>query len=125
MSYEIALLFAGAIAASEILLRLPLMNQIQIVTATAQRARTVLGSKHISDHWKETILPAYSVRIASRSILFFICLCVVVLPIGLVGLMAPGGIAQWLETLMQPLAMLGLCVTSIIYILVRTRLSRG
>jgi hypothetical protein len=101
------------------------MRQIHIVTTTARQATTIIRSKNISDHWKEMILPAYSVRIAGRSMMFFICLCGVALPFILTGLVAPGGMTLWLETLMQPLMMLALSVTSIVYIFTRTRLARG
>jgi hypothetical protein len=121
---ELALLVAGAIAASELFLRLPLMQQVSAVVAMAHRSVKTLGSKRISDHWKEVVLPAYSLRIGGRSLLFFLLLCLGLLPIAMIGLVAPGGLAQWLEFLMRPFSIIVLCLCSILYIFARTRLAR-
>lgn len=121
---EAALLVAGAILASETLLRLPLMQQVNAVVGTARRAAGTMRSKRISDHWKEIALPAYSLRIAARSVFFFLLLCLVALPVGLIGGIAPGGMARWLERLMQPFAISILSVSSVLYIFVRTRFVR-
>lgn len=121
---EAALLVAGAILASETLLRLPLMQQVNAVVGTARRAAGTMRSKRISDHWKEIALPAYSLRIAARSVFFFLLLCLVALPVGLIGGIAPGGMARWLERLMQPFAISILSVSSVLYIFVRTRFAR-
>ena len=125
MIAELALLVAGAIVASEILLRLPLMRQVSIIVGTAQRSAATVRSKRISDHWKEVVLPAYSLRIAGRSLLFFLLLCFVALPVALIGVMTPGGMGYWLELLMRPLAIAVLCICSVLYIFVRSRLSHG
>ena len=122
---DVALLVAGAILASEILLRLPLMDQVSVVVGTARRSAATVRSRRISDHWKETVLPAYSLRMAGRSIFFFVLLCLVALPVALVGVVAPGGMAHWFDLLMQPFALTILCICSILYILVRTRIARG
>ncbi|MBW0008177.1 MAG: hypothetical protein JO335_10755 [Sphingomonas sp.] len=125
MIIELALLAAAAMAASELFLRLPLMRQVNVVLGTARRSAAILGSKRISDHWKEVVLPAYSLRIAGASILFFLLLCLAVLPVVLVGLFAPGGLAHWMEFLLRPFAIAVLCICSIFYVLVRTRLARA
>lgn len=125
MIVEFALLFAGAIMASELFLRLPLMRQVTLITGTARRSAAVLRSNRISDHWKEAALPAYSLRIARSSILFFLLLCVAIVPVALIGLLARGGMHAWLELLMRPLAIAVLCIGSILYIVVRTRLARA
>jgi hypothetical protein len=122
---ELALLVAGAVVASEILVRLPLMRQVSVVAETAQRSSATVRSKRISDHWKQAVLPAYSLRIAARSLYFFLLLCLVLLPLALIGLLAPGGMTNWLDLLMRPFAIGVLCICSILYILVRTRLARG
>jgi hypothetical protein len=122
---ELALLVAGAIVASEFLLRLPLMDQVSVIVGTARRSAATMRSKRISDHWKEAVLPAYSLRMAGRSVFFFLLLCLVALPVALIGVMAPGGLDHWLELLMRPFAIAVLCICSILYILVRTRLARG
>jgi hypothetical protein len=122
---ELALLVAGAVLASEILVRLPLMQQLSVVVGTARRSAATVRSKRISDHWKQAVLPAYSLRIAARSLSFFLLLCLVLSPLALVGLLAPGGLANWLDLLIRPFAIAVLCICSILYILVRTRMAHG
>lgn len=122
---DVALLAAGAILASEALLRLPLMDQVSIVVRTARRSAATVRSRRISDRWKETVLPTYALRMASRSVSFFLLLCIVALPVALIGFVAPGGMAHWFDLLMRPFALAILCICSILYILVRTRIARG
>lgn len=125
MIVQLALLFAGAVVTSELFLRLPLMRQVSIIMGTARRCAATLRSKRISDHWKEVALPAYSLRVAGRSIIFFLLLCVAVVPVVMIGLLAPGGLHVWLELLMRPFAIAVLCVGSILYTIVRARLARA
>jgi fumarate reductase subunit C len=122
---DVALLVVSAILASEVALRLPLLDQVTAIVGTARRSAATVRSRRISDHWKEAVLPAYSARMAGRSFYFFLLLCLVLLPVALVGLAAPGGMTHWLDYLMQPLAIAILCICSIAYILVRTRTARG
>jgi hypothetical protein len=122
---EVALLVAGAILASETLLRLPLMQQVSAIVGTARRSAATMRSKRISDHWKEVLLPAYALRMAGRSVFFLLLLCLVALPVGLIGGIAPGGMAHWLELLVQPFAISILTISSGLYIFVRTRFARG
>jgi hypothetical protein len=122
---DVALLVVSAILASEIFMRLPLMHQVTVIVGTARRSAATVRSRRISDHWKEAILPAYSVRMAGRSFYFLLLLCLAVLPVALAGLAAPGGMAHWFELLMRPFAIGIMCACSILYILVRTRAARG
>jgi hypothetical protein len=122
---DVALLVVSAILASEIFMRLPLMDQVTVIVGTARRSAATVRSRRISDHWKEIVLPAYSVRMAGRSLYCSLLLCVVALPVGLVGVAAPGGMAHWFELLMRPFAIAIMCACSILYILVRTRTARG
>ncbi|MEZ5654629.1 MAG: hypothetical protein R3E04_01880 [Sphingobium sp.] len=119
------LLIIAAIAASELLLRLPVLHQVRKITAVTRKSSATLRSNRISDHWKEMVLPTYSMHMGGCSILFFLLLCVVALPVILVGFVAPNGMRNWLSILMQPVPILILCASSLLYILARTRLSRG
>ena len=85
MITDVALLVVSAILASEIFMRLPLMDQVTLIVGTARRSAATVRSRRISDHWKETVLPAYSVRLAGRSFYFFLLLC----------LAAAAGGARW------------------------------
>ena len=76
------LVIGAAILASEAFLRLPVMARIHRVAAYSQKAMRVLQSKHISDHWKERVLPAYALRIGAGSVMFFVLLCAALSQIG-------------------------------------------
>ncbi|MCB2137360.1 MAG: hypothetical protein KDE08_15700 [Rhodobacteraceae bacterium] len=116
---------AAAVLASEAFLRLPLMDQIRRVTATAGKSGRVLKSKRISDHWKERVLPAYSWIIGKGSVTFFVMLCVALLPVALLGVVYPGGFAVWGAELLRPLVILVLCIASIGYIWLRLKVFGG
>ncbi len=116
------LVLIGAALASEAFLRLPLMGQIQRVLDTVPRVSRVLKSARISDHWKERVLPAYALRMGKASVLFFLLLCLAVLPLLAMGLIYSGGLMGWLEFLMRPLVIGALCVASIGYMAVRSRM---
>ena len=112
---------AAGVLASEAFLRLPLISTIKRVTETARKSSRVLVSKRISDHWKERVLPRYSLVIGTGSVRFFLMLCLALLPVALLGLVYPGGLVAWGEALLRPLVILVLCVVSIGYILLRVR----
>lgn len=115
------LVLIAAVAASEALLRLPVMDQIHRVTATTPKVLHVLKSAQISDHWKERALPAYALVIGRSSVVFFLLLCAALLPVAALGLAYPGGYGAWLAALMRPTVILALCLASLGYIWLRTR----
>ncbi|MCB2129338.1 MAG: hypothetical protein KDE03_09755 [Rhodobacteraceae bacterium] len=114
----------AAALASEALLRLPLMDSVRRVIATSRKSGKVLASKRISDHWKEKVLLNYALTIGKGSILFFILLCAALLPVALLGLVFPGGLAAWTEALLRPSVMAVLCVASMAYIWLRLKVAR-
>jgi hypothetical protein len=118
------LVVVAAVLASEAFLRLPLMARIKSVSVTSQKAMRVLKSARISDHWKERILPAYALRIGLGSVTFFGLLLVALLPVVIVGLAFPGGLADWAEELMRPVVIAVLCVVSLAYIWIRLKITR-
>lgn len=118
-------LLIAAVLASEAMMRLPLIAQIRRVAAAARKSGKVVRSRQISDHWKERILPAYSWAIGSGSLLFFAMLCLALAPVALLGLVYPGGIAAWSAALLQPAAIVGLCVISAVYLRLRLKAARG
>lgn len=118
------LVVIAAVLVSEALLRLPLIPVIREVVRTAQKSGRVLRSKRISDHWKEKALLRYSWVIARGSVLFLGMLMLALLPVAFLGVIYPGGIAPWGQELMRPSVMIGLCLVSAGYILVRTRVAR-
>jgi len=120
-----ALLLVAAVIACELFLRLPLMTAIRGATATAGKASRLLRAKRISDHWKERILPVYAVKIAGNSLKFFGFLCLVLGAVVLVGLAAPGGLAGWIAFLARPVVIVALCLVSIPYMVLRSRMAKA
>lgn len=118
------LLVGAAILASEAFLRLPLLARVTSVASLAQRSMRLLRSSRISDHWKERILPVYSMRIARAAVEFFVMLCAALVPVAVAGLIWPGGLIDWSESLMHPMALLGMCAVSLGYIWLRQK-ARG
>jgi hypothetical protein len=118
------LVCAAAILASEAFLHLPVMDRIARIAASSHKAMRVLKSSRISDHWKERVLPRYAARIGMGSVMFFVLLCVALLPVLVAGFLYPPGLAAWGQALMRPLVILVLCVVSLGYIWIRLRMRR-
>jgi len=122
---DVLLLLLAAVLASEVLLRLPLLAQARHIVSITRKSAATIRSSRISDHWKERVLPAYSLRMGIHSVLFFLLLCVVASPVMAMGLAASEGMEGWLSLLMRPWAIALLCAGSVLYIMARVRLSRG
>ena len=118
-------LVLAAVAACELFLRLPLLATIRVATGTAAKAQKLLRSKRTSDHWKERMLPVYAGKIAGNSLKFFLYLCIILAVVVLFGLVAPGGITAWVGFLARPLVILLLCLLSIPYMLLRSRMVKA
>lgn len=58
----------ASLACVELIVRLPAFDRMKAVLATAKRSVGVVTSKRISDHWKERVLPQYSLKIAVGSL---------------------------------------------------------
>jgi len=117
------LMILGGIAAVEIILRLPLKRQFQTMTDISRRSTRVLRSPHISDHWKERMLPSYALRLARASILLFLIFCAAIAPLLLIGLLMPGGVIVWIEQLARPLPIIVLTIASLLYVVARGRVA--
>jgi len=90
-----ALVIAASITASEAILRLPLLAEVRSASRYASKSMAVLRSSHISDHWKEQILPAYAFRIGKGAVVFFHYLCLALAPVAALGLLYPPGFTAW------------------------------
>lgn len=113
----------GAIVSSELIFRLPILPQVRTMTgATAKAARTIRSAR-ISDHWKERALPAFAGRLMFSSVAFFGLLVIAVTPTILLGVFVDGGIPAWLGQLVRP-AVLGVLIgVSVLYILLRKKVT--
>lgn len=119
------LLIAAGLLASEAFLRLPLVAQLQRMSSSARKSGMVLRSKRISDHWKETILPAYAWRLGKASVTFFVLMCLGLLPVVVLGLLFPGGLHAWGAALMRPMAIVVLCAVSLGYVWLRLKAGKA
>lgn len=111
----------GALLASELFLRLPILKHLGTVGTVSRKSMKALGAKGVSDHWKEKVLPAYSLRLAKAAISFFFFLALALLPVVLVGFAWPAGLTDWLGAIMAPLVLVFLMVVSLGYIYIRTK----
>jgi hypothetical protein len=111
----------AGIAAGEVLLRLPFAATLRQMVANAGRARHVLTSRRISDHWKERAIPAYALRMGLASLRFLGLLALVALAAVLPGLAYPPGVGTWIADLAGPAAIGVLGLVSLAYLWLRTR----
>lgn len=94
----------------EILLRSPATRETRQLGSIGKRVVHVLGSKHISDHWKERVLLAYSGRIFKSTILIAISLIAAFVPLMLLLVLS--------RATGTPLLDFSLSITGIIYLTV-------
>lgn len=74
-------LVSSIIVSCEILLRSRLTYEAATLVQTTRKIITVVGSRNISDHWKELVLPTYAVRASVSSVRFLGNMLVVISPI--------------------------------------------
>ncbi|GAB4382122.1 hypothetical protein [Albidovulum sp.] len=115
---------AASVLACEVILRLPLVEQLRKLSGTARKSSHVLSSRRISDHWKERVLPRYAWTIGRGSVILFALICLALAPVAALGLVYPGGLAAWGEALMRPAVIAALCVVSLLYIWLRGKVAR-
>lgn len=60
-----------AIAAVELFMLLPIWRPIQAMLSLGRKIPRVLGSRHVSDHWKEKVLQRYARDLALNSLRVF------------------------------------------------------
>lgn len=118
------LVIAAVILATEILWRLPIAARIRDVLGYTQKAQHIITAARISDHWKERVLLTYSGRICFGSVSIFVMLVLGLMPVLAAGLIYAGGLENWIRALMQPTAIVALCVVSAGYIWIRQRWTR-
>ena len=75
-------LLAGfaTVGAVEVMLRLPLPRTIARLQSVIRRVLRVIGSRHISDHWKELAVPAYAARLFRLTLLLALLVAIVLAP---------------------------------------------
>ena len=74
-------LITSVLICSELLLRSRLVPEFALLVETNKKLISVIGSKHISDHWKELALPKYAFRASASSLMLLVHLFAVLSPI--------------------------------------------
>ena len=64
-------LILGSVCFVEIFVRLNSLAQIKALNGILRKVRRVITSSHISDHWKEMVLPSYAWQLFKLSLLIF------------------------------------------------------
>lgn len=110
------------VLASEIFLRLPILDRIEALSAGARRALAVIRSPSISDHWKEKAVLAYALRSAGLSLAIGGLILVIALAcaVPVMAIDAFGGKAA--AFLLSPVGLGVTAASSVVYALARTRL---
>lgn len=119
-----AAIAAATILACEVALRLPLRRIMAGFNANAARAVAVVGSGAISDHWKEKVLPVYAWRIMKGSVLFFLCLIAIAVPVFAVMALVTGSPGAATAALMRPLPLIFMTALGVAYVWARLRRAR-
>ena len=72
----------------EAMLRLPMFPALGHVRQIVSQVQRVIRSKHISDHWKEKILPRYAFRVFRSTLVIGACLLAAFIPFFLLYLLS-------------------------------------
>jgi len=119
------LLAAGTIACVELFLRLPVLLRVRQMRDVVRKVLRTLGSKAISDHWKERALLAYSGQMMGRSLSLLVLLLAVALPLLLACALAAWLGVSLLALLAEYRGMLATLLIASAYAVLRHRFSHG
>jgi len=111
----------ATILATEISLHLRWHEKVIVMRTLLSKTFWVLRSNFISDHYKERVVPIYSLRFAASSGILFIYLLLVILPFLVVSLFS-SNYEVFLPSLLAPLNILLMIFASICYLFLRARL---
>lgn len=68
--------FFTTIMVVEVVLASPLVSLLGMLVAQSRKSMRLLGNRHVSDHWKEQVLPIYAIiilRLSLLSLMWMIC----------------------------------------------------
>ncbi|MEO1249531.1 MAG: sulfotransferase, partial [Pseudomonadota bacterium] len=116
------LITLASLASVELFLRLPVVEKTRGVLTTSRRSINVVASKAISDHWKERILPHYSLRMASGSLSAAGLMILAFSPIIALALIGPLFGADVMGLLLSWQGIVGISLIAALYIFLRNRL---
>lgn len=116
------LIALASLACIELFLRLPVIERTRGVLTTSRRSIKVVASKAISDHWKELVLPRYSLRMASGSLAAAGLMILAFSPIIALALVGPLFGADVMGLLLSWQGIVGISLFAALYVFLRNRL---
>ncbi|EIC28077.1 MULTISPECIES: hypothetical protein [Methylomicrobium] len=120
---ELAIIGATCLS-SEMVLWLPLPKTARTLVDTLHRSKKILLSKHISDDWKEKILPVYAFRIFKQSVFLPILIALIMAPILLISWALSPSFIRTIVDLTKPFTLSIMVATSVVYLMIRMKFSR-
>lgn len=115
----------SAVLVTELALRLPFATLFHGLSRTVHKIRRVLGSRYISDHWKEKVILKYAIHLAKASLGFGGLLLILLISFVVINaIIAPSPIQELLILSMSGTGLLTIIVSSILFVLLRRRLAR-
>ncbi len=116
------LIILASLASIELFLRLPVIERTRGVLSTSRRSIKVVASKAISDHWKEMVLPQYSLRMATGSLAAAGLMVLAFSPIIVLALVGPLFGADVMALLLSWQGIVGVSFVAALYAYLRNRL---
>jgi len=115
-----------ALLAVEYFIRLPFGREGAILLAVAKKSARIIGSKRISDHWKERVLVRYALDILKSSLYLALLLAGLLACLGFGGLL----LDTWfdlepttIEMLARPICWVWMTIVASTYLYLRNRLT--
>jgi len=118
------LLILTTLAATELLLALPVIANFKGASLTAQKSTRLIAKKGVSDHWKELVLPRYARALGTHSILGLVFLILALTPFALFALLKSGPLSADIAFLSRLPVIAVMLACSLGYLWLRTRLRK-
>jgi hypothetical protein len=123
MHWLLALLLSAL--AAELLMRLPLARLGLAMMHQGRKAGRVVASRHISDHWKEMVMPHYTARLARLTVALAIILALIGAALAAVVLAMQTVDPDIAAFLTSPVGLVAGCLFATLHVAARCRLVRG
>ncbi len=107
----------------EVVLRLDVAGQARAAGLIVSKATRTIRSPRISDHWKERVLPTYSLRLLTASFRLFATVLLALVPIMLATWLSGGQDSHFLQLALSWPGILGATGLAVAYATVRARVA--
>ena len=119
------LVLFGLIQFCELAIRLPFLSVLKRSRSYISLAISLVHNRHVSDHWKERMVPFYAIAFTKCSLHFFMLIAVCFFPLAVCVVAAALACPSTLNVLNSFLALTSLSACTICYLLFRLRFARG